>query len=258
MNNWSVVYKKAINDDGSLLFPKRLSKEFLETQRRSLGSYLFANQYQNEVIPEDEKRFKDSWLRYYKEIPSNIYNFAFVDPAIGQKNHHDYTGVAVVSVDYTGNWYLRVASRYRLTPSQIVDKIFEIDKMFKPKFIGIESVAFQEALVYITVERMKREKVMIPIKGVTRSNISKQSRILSLVPRFEWGGLMVAQGMTDFEDEYSTFPRGSYDDILDSIASIEEFVHYPQKEVVKLERPNSPADPNYEKWFISQLAKNKE
>jgi predicted phage terminase large subunit-like protein len=252
-SQWSVVYERAVRDDGTLLFPERLTKEFLEQARRTMGSYLFANQYQNEVIPEDEKRFKAQWLRYYRTIPSNTHRFAFVDPAIGQRERNDYTGITVIDVDSDGHWYLRVAHRARLTPTQIVDKIFHIQKELSCQAIGVEIVAYQEALLYILSEKMRERKTMLPVKGIRRTAISKETRILGLVPRFEWGGISLAQGLTDFEDEYNSFPRGSHDDILDSLASLEEIVFYPQKEEKKLEKPANPNDPRYEQWVIQQL-----
>lgn len=252
---WSVVYKKAINEDGSLLFPERLTKEFLENARRTMGSYLFANQYQNEVVPEDEKVFRQQWYRTYSALPKQTHTFAFIDPAIGQKDHHDYTGVVVVDVDPDATWYVRVATRYRLTPTQIVEKMFEIQSEFKCKSIGVEVVAYQEALLYILSEEMKRKQQVLPVTGVTRGAISKQSRILGLVPRFEWGRCFIAPGLTDLEDEFNTFPRCSNDDLLDSLASIENIVFYPTREEKKLEKPNSPQHPDYEKWYIQQLAK---
>ena len=250
---WSLVYEKAIKEDGSLLFPQRLTKEFLESARRTMGSYLFANQYQNEVIPDDEKTFKLHWLRYYKTIPQNTYRFGFIDPAIGQKKHHDYTGIVIIDVDTEGVWYLRVAARYRLTPTEIVDKMFALQEEWQLKALGVESQAYQEALLYILAERMRAEKKVIPVTGIKRDKTSKQTRILGLVPRFEWGRLLVSQGMVDFEDEYGSFPRGNHDDILDSLASLEEIVFYPTKVEKKIEQPHSPHHPDYEKWAIREL-----
>jgi len=250
---WSLVYEKAIRQDGSLLFPQRLNQAFLDSARRTMGSYLFANQYQNEVIPDDEKTFKPNWLRYYKTIPDNTHRFGFIDPAIGQLKHHDFTGISVIDVDTDGVWYLRLACRLRLTPTEIVDKMFELCAQFQLKALGVETVAYQEALLYIVSEKMRRDQKIIPVTGIKRSQTSKQTRILGLVPRFEWGRLLCAQGMTDFEDEYGAFPRGSHDDILDSLASLEEIVFYPQKVEAKIEQPHSPHDPMWERWAIRQL-----
>lgn len=222
-----------------------------------MGSYLFANQYLNQVIPEDERRFKAHWLRYYKELPGTAHRFAFIDPAIGQKDHNDYTGYSVIEVDSDGNWYLVLARRERLTPTEQVELMFKLHKQFKLQGLGIEIVAYQEALLYLVDQEMRRRKQILPVKGIRRTAISKETRILGLVPRFEWGRIFVSEGLRDFEDEYASFPRGAHDDILDSLASLEEMVFYPEKKEVKLERPASPADPNYEKWYISQLAQGR-
>lgn len=258
MSQWSVVYKRAIQKDGSLLFPSRLGHEFLAQARKNMGSYLYANQYQNQIIPDDEKRFKREWIRYFKEFPKTKYTFAFIDPAIGQKNHHDYTAVVIVDVSPDATWYVRVANRYRLTPTEIVAKLFEINDRFKPMSIGVEVVAYQEALLYILDEEMKRQKKIIPVTGVKRGAQSKEARILGLVPRFEWGRIYLAQGLTALEDELESFPRGTHDDVLDALCSIENVVFYPQAESTELKKPHSAADPNYEKWFIEQLSKGKQ
>lgn len=237
-----------------MFFPERLSKEFLDGARRTMGSYFFANQYQNEIIPEEEKKFKQEWLIYYDTLPQLPLNaFAFIDPAIGQKDHNDYTGITIIKVDPNGKWYVEQARRERLTPTQIVEKCFEIHSMYKTAAIGIEIVAYQEALLYILDEKMKQRRQILPVKGIRRGVQSKETRVLGLVPRFEWGGISIRRGMFDFEDEYNTFPRGTHDDILDSLASCEEIVFYPQLKGDTNEKPNSPNDPRYEQWYIKEL-----
>lgn len=254
MSDWEVVYKSAYNKDGSLLFPERLSEDFLQKARKSMGSFLFANQYLNQVIPDDAKSFKKEWLRYYNQDPVGAYSFAFIDPAIGQKDHHDYTGIAVVDVTEDKNWYLKYAHHERLTPTQIVEKMFQLCKQFNLKGLGIESQAYQEALLYILDERMRQRNVILPVKDIKRQNISKATRILGLVPRFEWGRLYVRPGMTAFEDEFHSFPRGSHDDVLDAIASLEEIVYYPEKEKEDGKKPNPADTQRYEQWYIRELA----
>lgn len=260
MNRWSVVYESAIRDDGSLFFPERLSHEFLQQMRRVQGVYNFANQYQNQIIPDEAKCFKSNWLRYYSTLPppDQLYHFGFVDPAIGQKSHHDYTGIVVVSVDVDGVWYLRYASRARLTPTELVDQIFKVNKQFGLQGLGVETVAYQEALIYLLDQESRKRKELIPVKGVKQGQVSKETRILKLVPRFEWGRIYLSPGLTHFEDEYASFPRGSHDDLLDSLASLEELVFYPTRKEKVIERPNSPTDPNYERWYIQNLLKRRQ
>lgn len=254
---WQVVYEKAIRDDGSLLFPERLTHDFLENARRTQGSYIFANQYQNEIIPEGEKVFKPHWIRYFdaKNLPSNLYTFAFVDPAISLQDTADYTALVVVSVDTDKNWYVRHSRRERLNPSQLIDLLFRTQDAWKPMIIGIEDVAFQRAIIHFGFEEMKRRGIQLPITGIKRGpDKTKEMRIMSLVPRFEWGTLLLALHQNDLELELSQFPRGAHNDILDSLSSINDIVYYPSPIRGKNEPPN-PHDPGYEHWYIEQLTK---
>ena len=255
IGDWSVVYKSSGYKTGKLLFPERLTMKFLEEQRKLQGTYNFNNQYENEVIADEDKKFKQNWIKTYVHLPQEeeLYHFAFIDPAIGQKEHHDFTAVVVIAVSYTGSWFVRVANRYRLTPSEIVEKMFQIQDVFDCKAIGIESVAYQEALIYLTVEEMQKRQRVIPLKDISRNKVSKQSRIVSLVPRYEWGNVYHNSGLKDLEDELLTFPRGKFDDIIDSLSSLEELVFYPIRKEIKHERPHSPADPNYERWLIQDV-----
>jgi len=125
---WSVVYERAIQRDGSLYFPERLTEEFLENAKRVMGSYMFSNQYFNEVIPEEDQVFKQAWVRYYKQLPELKNTFAFIDPAISQENSADYTALVIVDVDADDQWYVRLAKRFRINPTEIVSTIFKVDR----------------------------------------------------------------------------------------------------------------------------------
>lgn len=80
---------------------------------------------------------------------------------------------------------------------------------FRPMGIGIEDVAYQKALLHFMAEEMRRRNTFLPIKGIGRSTVSmdggkrssnsKPIRIRSLVPRFEYGKILLKYGLIDFE-----------------------------------------------------------
>ncbi len=257
--DWGMVYEKAIRDDGSLLFPEKLSKVFLDGARRVMGSYTFANQYQNEILPDDLQTFKQEWFKYFPELPKNTFTFAMIDPAIGQDDHHDFTGVVVIDVDSDANWYVRVAKRARYTPTEIIDLMFRIHDQFHPKIIGVEAVAYQRALLYMLDEEMKKRKRIIPVKDIhPGTDKTKEMRISGvLVPRYEWGRILHSRGLEDLESELLLFPRASHDDIIDAMSLLDNVITYPEKEKLNNERPSSPAHPEYEKWFIRNQGKTR-
>jgi predicted phage terminase large subunit-like protein len=254
---WSVTYKKAIQDDGTLLFPERLTQEFLDNARRTQGSYIFANQYQNEIVPDGGTPFQKAWVKYYDKIPDKVYNFAFIDPALSEQEGSDYTACVVISVDENKNWYIRTANRYKITPTELVDLAFRVCKEQKLMALGIEDVAYQKALLYMLDEEMKRRKEIIPVTGIhPGTDKTKEARIMGLVPRFEWGYTYLKKGLYDLEMELSTFPRGKHDDLLDALSSLEQVVYYPHVPTVKPRQPH-PGDKNYEQHFIRNLQKTR-
>lgn len=247
---WAVCYDKAIRDDGSLLFPEKLDAQFLERQRRIQGSYIYSHQYQNEIIPSDDQDFKKEWLKYYEALPQKKNTFAFIDPAISLEDHACFTAFVVVDVDADGMWYLKVARRVRITATQTIKLIFDLHQIYGCNLIGVESVAYQEALMHFLDSEMKKRKKFVPVHAVKRSaDQSKPIRIRSLVPRFEWQRILIKPGLVEFEDEYLKFPRGTYVDILDALSSLEEIVYPPEGER-KTDVVPSPNSPEYEKWYI--------
>jgi predicted phage terminase large subunit-like protein len=243
MIEWSVCYKRAILRDGSLLAPDILPQSFLDEARRTMGSYMFANQYMNEIIP------------YYTTLPEAVYTFAFVDPAISEADTADFTAIVVVSVDADKNWYVRQATRLKCNPSVTIDFLFKLQEQYKCMTIGVEDVAFQKALIHFAHEEMKRRGVMLPVTGVKRGpDKSKEVRIMGLVPRFEFGTVYFCQGLHDLELEMGAFPRGAHDDLIDSLSSINDIVYYPTPRRTRNEKPH-PESPEYERWVIRNAYK---
>ena len=253
---WMITYDKARRDNGSLFFPERLNEDFLNEQRKVLGSYIYANQYQNEIIPGDDQDFKKEWNKYYSTIPANTYTFIFLDPAISQQDSADFTAYVVVKVCTDGYWYVEAAKRQRINATDTIKLIFDLCDKYKPMVFGVEIVAYQQALLHFLDEEMRRRDTVIPVTGIKRGpDKSKEQRILGLVPRFEWGRIYLNRELTDLEDELAKFPRSAYDDLIDALASIEEIAFKPTKESNVYE-PRSPNDPGYEGWYISQLGKD--
>lgn len=252
-NGWHIVYKKAINPDGSLFFPERLTTEYLEQQKRTMGSYFYANQYMNEVFPADEQVFKPHWFRYYKQVPEHAFTFGFIDPALSTEDGADYTALVVVQVDHTGQRYLVQAKRERLTPTQIVEFIFSACREYDFQCLGVEDVAYQKALLYMLDSEMRKRSMVLPVKGINPgTQKTKETRILGLVPYFEWGRILLNQGLHDFEAELMQFPRGSHDDMIDALAQIDSILYLPStpKEETHGHNPNHP---DYEREYIRKL-----
>ncbi len=261
---WSLVYEGAFREDGSLFFPEVLSTTALDQLRRSQGVYKFSNNYLNITVPDEDQDFKAGWIKYYETIPDNHYTFVFIDPAISLNDGADYTARVVVKVDAEKNWYITMADRSRITATETVRMVFRTFDELHPQAIGIEEVAYQEALSHFIAEEMLRRNTIVPLKGIKRASFradggkksdnSKPARIRSLIPRFEFGKIFMSPGLDDLLIEYKSFPRGAHDDLLDALSSIEEIVFYPDKPK-EVNNVRSPNDPGYEAQYIRNLHK---
>ncbi len=255
-NSWETIILGAYNEAGESRFPEKLPIDVLESFKRTLGSYIFSNQYLNEIIPADLQTFKKSWFKYYEILPKVKNTYIFIDPALSEADTADSTGIVVVHTDMAKRWYIEHAARYRISPTKLIEFIFELNKRYRPNTIGIEEVAFQRALLYFLSEEMRRRDEFVPATGIKYApDKSKQTRILSLVPRFEWGHVYLNKGLTDMELELLMFPRGGHDDLIDALASMEYIVGYPDREVTDIKKPHSPSDPRYEQWIIQEKLK---
>lgn len=252
--NWSVVYERAIRKDGSLFFPERLSQSFLDDARRVMGTYFFANQYLNQIVPEGNTAFKQEWFKYSKETQDNTLTWAFIDPALSESDSADATALTVVKTDIELNWHVYQAKEYRINPSELVELAFRVAEEFKPQCIGIEETAFQKALLYMISDEMRRRGKIIPVKGVKQpTDRCKEARIMGeLVPRFEWGHIIFHGNFPELEMQLLNFPRGAHDDLIDSLASIAHIATYPSKERKPDNGPNYRAK-DYERTHIEAL-----
>jgi len=218
-DQFNILIKKAIHSDGNLLFPERLTKEFLNNQRKSQGSYIFSCQYQNEPIDDESAVFKKSQIKYYEKPPKNLTKYTTVDPAISQEKSGDYSGIVTCGVDPDNNLYVLETIREKLNPFELVNKIIETYLKWRPSQVGIETVSFQKAIQYFLKDEMKKRNIFIPLKELkSDTQITKEMRIKGLQPRFETGAVFIRKEMTDLEDELLRFPVGRHDDLIDALA----------------------------------------
>ncbi len=100
---FDITIKKAIDEDGTLLMPSVLTKEFLEEVRASQGEEIFNHQYQNNPIISTMQTFEEKDIQIYKTPPAGLIYFMTIDCAISLRKEADYTAIIVNGVDYDHN-----------------------------------------------------------------------------------------------------------------------------------------------------------
>src|ERR1035437_1085291 len=229
---FNILIRRAINHDGSLLFPTRLTKEFLEDVKRKQGSRIFSAQYLNEPVDDESATFKrkniirKDW-ELVKDRPINWY--LGIDPSY-EGEYSDYAAFVVAGMDYQRDIYVRHVTRRKMTYKDIIDEIFRLYTIYTPKQIILETIGAQKSIMYELNNEMKRRSAWLPLTEVKQRTKSKEERVRGLAPYYEFGHIFHVKDclqLDDLEYELIHFPRGKHDDVVDALASILDFTHAP-------------------------------
>lgn len=233
--------KKAIKEDGTLHFPTRLTREFLDDVKMEQGSYIFSCQYQNEPVDQDSAKFKKVWIKYYgTTAPQGLFITSVLDPAISKKDDGCYSAITTIGSDYDGYWFILDVLRMKLNPTEVVNAIFTTQQKWNPVRFGIEVVAYQKSLKYWVKERSMDGGVFPNIVELrTDTTITKPMRIEGLIPRVEYGMILfpgfgestIPKHIYPLYEEMVQFPVGKYIDALDSLAYHLQLTIKPNKKV---------------------------
>lgn len=224
--------------DRDLLWPERLSREFLLDQLLDQGPYIFSCQYRNEPVDDESATFKRSWIKFYdpKEVTGDDQNFyATVDPARDEEGK-DFTVICTVSVDTHHHCYVREIRRGKWDEHEIVEQLFHCYRRWNHRKIGIETVAWQKLLYRYVRQESRRRGYRLPICELkTDSRVTKRMRIRSMVPYWKSGlfslpGFSIALlkgNMATLVDELLRFPLLTNDDCVDALAYVDQLIRRP-------------------------------
>lgn len=209
---YSIQIMRALQPDGSPLWPERFPAELLNRIKAEMGSIIFNLQYQNDVeLAKQGNIFKYEWLQFYspEELPANLKIYMGVDLAISQKETADYFAVCTIGLDQENNIYVLDIYRGRHSFAQQVEIIKTKAQLWNPIRIGVESNAYQQAMA----ETLKTNLLpVVEIKTVK----DKVTRAQITSALFEAGKVFLKPTMNDFIEELLLFPDGEHDDQFDA------------------------------------------
>lgn len=201
-------------------FPK---SEWEYTKQR-YHPLLFAQEYMAAFDSMAGRDLAGEWLHYYSEddLPRNsdgtlqkLRKYVGVDPAVSMSGRGDRFVISVVGVSDSNQVYLIEQYAAKIPFVDQLEKIQEFHLKHRPEIIGIESNAYQAALVQ-QAERLPSMPPIVPIfaKG------KKFERIMAMSPLFRIGKVLIKAEHKDFIDEWINYDASisnPKDDCLDSV-----------------------------------------
>ena len=244
------VYR-AVEQDGTYLWPERLSPEFLENARRRMGTHAFNQEYLNNPLNSDTQIFRPQWwrwwtaadVRYDEEQDSWLFRdqplriFQACDPAISQEGDPDEFVVCTIGVAPDNTILLLDLFAGHLDFPAQIERLKALIADWMPEAVGIESNAYQDAL-----RQHLRTQVLAPIRRVKHKGGQGKAwdvgRITAMSPYVENGQILLRaarqgeNGVLDpmglvaqrihasaypLFEQASQYPASAHDDRLDAL-----------------------------------------
>ena len=228
-----------IMKDGKPTWEGKYTLEFIESERETyekLGKIdIWYRERMCEAISPDSQIFKTEYFKEFrwKDLHTPELNvFMTVDLAISQRATADFTSIMVVGVNKDNHWFILDCSFGRFDPTKTIDEIFRMVGKWSPQKVGVEKVAYQAALSHFLEKEMPRRNMFFTITQL-RAQRKKEERISALQPRFSTGSVWIPENAGDWWEELKgemlAFPHGVHDDLLDSLAYVEQIAVTPIK-----------------------------
>lgn len=256
--DFNILKKSAYNPDGSLFFPEVLNEEALDKIRKRQGASIFSKQYLNEPVSDENATFKREYIKRipWEQVVGRPINWYWlVDPSYtdprGSGQYSDFAAFVLCGMDYQRDLYVRYVIRQKMTYSQIIDTMFQMNS--DPRFKDIRNpkwlleVIGTKSLSYELSNEQRRRNTWLNVQEIKSRQDSKEERIRGLAPFYESGHIFHIQECPQLEEleiELLQFPTGRHDDIIDDLANVLEVASPPAASQRRRDRDDDPRSAN--------------
>ena len=219
---WTFIKFSWLDANGQPVWPEVMPLERLEKLKGSFALSgnlsVFYLEYMSELINEETQKFKRDFFKY-GQLENPLATALVIDPAISEDAKADLCAFAVVSMMENGRLWVREAFGKRgMPPHEQVDTYFQLQKQYSTNRNGVESIAYQAALVHLMREEMFRRGQYFEITKITHGRNKKNERVEGILqPRFANGYIIFAGQFPELERQLLDWPRGKKD-IPDALA----------------------------------------
>ena len=232
-SKWKILKLPALAEEndplgrapGEALWPDRISREFLEGQRR-LNPRGFEALYQGNPAPDDGDFFRAEWIdkNTYgpQELPRNLRYYIASDHAVSTAAERDATCMLVAGVDATGTIWLVDCWWRREQTDTVVDGMLELGSTYKPLAWWAERGHISKSIGPFLRKRMLEESKFFAVHEIVPV-ADKQTRAQSIQGRMAMGMVKWPRHAPWYQrarSEVIKFPAAKHDDFVDALALI--------------------------------------
>ena len=248
---FKVYYRQAI-EDSKPIFPEKYDLGWL-LRKQEIDPYTFANQYMNNPADESISENKLVWLQKYKRLENGLklpeqYNdngnptvvpigkmniYAAVDPrhSLSTTTSEKLTSrnaIVVAGIDAQDRRYVLAEYAARSAPEELLKKMLEIHREWRPIKMGIESFGFQKMLEPLARLVWRGESNTPNLELLPHDTVrSKDTRIRGGCRVFAEGKGFSHHLLPYFNEEFLTFPNCPTKDVVDCWAWCMQMMNVP-------------------------------
>lgn len=205
--------------DGSMLWPYKMSERTYDAERerhRKVGQLAeFTRELDSAIRISDDSIFPSVFIYQPTSISSLVHRAQALDPAISDKPDADHAALVVTGrrMEDGALWVLDEWGGQGKTPREKVDALFEYHLKWQTTHNGIESVAYQKALIFLLREEMARRQLFFSITPILQGSAdNKVKRIEGILsPRYTNGYIRHLRPFAGLEGNLADWPNGKKD-----------------------------------------------
>ena len=229
-DRWRVIDFPAIATEdekyrkkGEALHNERYPIGALKKIKRTLAPRDWAALYQQNPQVEEGAYFEKKMVRYYESNPPKYMDiYCAGDLAIAKNEQADFSVFLVAGVDEHENIYMLDEFRGRWNAEEIVDVMFKIHKIWKPRRFGLEKGHISQTMDSFLQRRIRDAKLYeLIIEELKPGKRDKELRARPIQGLMAHGKVLWPQGalwVPDYINELLRFPNGVKDDRVDAAA----------------------------------------
>lgn len=211
----SIGFEDPRKEDGELLFPGRFSRETVERDKKVMGTYATAGQFQQRPAPRSGGFFSWEKLEIVQATPKIVKKVRYWDKA-GTQDGGCYTAGVLMGRGDDGCWYvLDVVHGQWAAPlrEKTIKQSAELDGRSTSIWIEEEGGSGGKESAQATIKNLAGFKIQ-----AERPTGDKAVRAEPYAVQVEAGNIKILAGPWNktFIDEHKNFPRGKYKDQIDA------------------------------------------
>jgi hypothetical protein len=189
-----------------------------ESYTRRGQLYLWLREYECTITSPEEAPLKMDALRYYEVSPESMIVYFGLDPARPKSKNPHKSCLSAVGRVGRDVYLLEYFTQTNVNPDELWNSFYAMALRWRPFMVGVETIAYQQALAWYFRKKMVEVGVFWQVKEVEDRRRKADRIIQEIAGLASEGHLYVRPTQDEWIEAYRSWRVGEDQDLLDSTA----------------------------------------